>query len=89
MLQPSDFSANLVFNLGGSVGAVYLANVSLFTPLAGDLNLDDRVNILDLGIFCGNWLKQPNGTPGDLDQNGTVDFNDFNLLGQNWGRSEP
>jgi hypothetical protein len=89
MQQPSDFTAALIFNLGASSADVYLQNISLFTPPLGDLNLDGKVNYLDLGILVGNWLKQQIGLPGDLDQNGKVDFNDFNILGGNWGAGSP
>lgn len=85
MEYASDFSANLVFNLGSSAGAVYLANVSLTRPLPGDLNFDGRVDLIDLGIFCGDWLIQKTPSPsGDLDNDGLVNFNDFSILGQNW-----
>lgn len=89
MNQASDSSASLVINLGGSSGAVYLTNVSLFTPPMGDFNLDGRVDVSDLGIFCGKWLNQQTGLPEDLDGNGRVDFIDFSLLGQNWSLGTP
>jgi hypothetical protein len=89
MQQPSDFSANLLFNLGGSSGDVYLNNIILFSPAAGDLNQDGRVDFLDLSIFVSNWLKQQAGLPADLDGDGKVDFNDFNILGQNWSPGNP
>jgi hypothetical protein len=84
MRQPSDSSASLVFNLGASTADVYLDNVSLFSPAAGDLNQDGKVYLSDLSIFVGGWLKQQNGLAGDIDLNGKVDFNDFNLLGGTW-----
>jgi hypothetical protein len=89
MQQPSDYSATLLFNLGASTADVYLANISLFNPPTGDLNLDGRVDFLDLGIFAANWLSQLSGVSADLDENGKVDFNDFNLLGANWGVGSP
>jgi Arylsulfotransferase (ASST)/Carbohydrate binding domain len=89
MEQPSDPAASLVFNLGSVTGTVYLTNISLFRPLLGDLNLDGRVDSLDLGILSGNWLKQQAGLPGDLDESGKVDFNDLNLLGQHWASGTP
>jgi arylsulfotransferase ASST/carbohydrate binding protein with CBM4/9 domain len=89
MRQPSDLSANLLFNLGASTADVYLDNISLFNPPVGDLNLDGRVNFLDLGIFGSSWLKQQTGLPADLDGNGKVDFNDFGILGGNWATGGP
>jgi hypothetical protein len=84
MKQPSDFSAKLLFNLGGSAASVYLDNISLTGVAPGDLNLDGRVDFLDLSGFSENWLKQQNGLPGDLNADGKIDFNDFNILGANW-----
>ncbi len=84
MQQVSDFSANLLFNLGASSAGVYLANISLFNPPVGDLNQDGRVDFLDLGILGGSWLKQQTGLPADLDVSGQVDFKDFGILGENW-----
>jgi len=84
MQQPSDFSANLLFNLGSSAADVFLDNISLFNPPVGDLNLDGRLNLLDLGIFGGSWLKQQSGLPADLDGNNKVDFTDFGILGESW-----
>jgi hypothetical protein len=89
MMQPSDFSANLLFNLGTVTGEVFLANVSLFTPPEGDLNLDGRVDFLDLGGFMQNWLRQQPALPGDLNGDGKVDFNDFGILSRNWSPSVP
>ncbi len=89
MQLASDFAANLLFNLGTSSAEVYLDNISLFTPPVGDLNLDGHVDLLDLGIFGSNWLKQQTGLPADLDGNGKVDFNDFGILGGDWAAGGP
>jgi hypothetical protein len=84
MQQPSDFGATLLFDLGTSTADVYLAKISLFNPPVGDLNLDGRVDLLDLSVFCGSWLKQQGGSPADLNGDGQVNFTDFSILGQNW-----
>ena len=89
MQQASDFSANLLFNLGASTAGVYLANISMFNPPVGDLNMDGRVDFLDLGIMGGNWLKQQTGLPADLDGNNQVNFRDFGILGENWATGGP
>jgi hypothetical protein len=83
MQQPSDFSAVLQFNLGTSSGEVDLANVSLFNPPVGDLNLDGRVDFLDLEILSGNWMQKGSAVPGDLNNDGKVDMNDFSIFGKN------
>jgi len=84
MAQASDFSANLIFNLGASTADVYLDNINLFNPPVGDLDMNGRVDYLDLGIFTSNWLKQQSGLSADLDGNNKVDFNDFGIFGENW-----
>ena len=89
MQQPSDFSANLLFNMGSANGDVFLENVSLFNPPVGDLNLDGRVDTADLQVLVRNWLKQQSGLPGDLNGDAKVDFTDLSILGQNWSSSSP
>jgi hypothetical protein len=84
MQQASDFSANLSFNLGASTGDVYLDHISLFESPTGDMNLDGRVDLLDLSVFSANWLKNQTGLPADLNGDGKVDFIDLSILGQNW-----
>jgi hypothetical protein len=89
MQSVSDFSANLIFNLGGSSTTVYLQNISLFNPIAGDLNLDGHIDYLDLSAFANGWLKHGINLPADLNNNGTVDFNDFQTFGANWPAGIP
>jgi hypothetical protein len=84
MQNTTDLNARLMFNLGGALGDIYLDNVSVFEVPPGDLNLDGRVDLLDLQLFTRDWLKQQSGLNGDLDGNGKVDFNDFGILGENW-----
>lgn len=80
----SDFNASIFFNLGSSAAGVYIDNVSLFNPSVGDLNLDGKVDLLDLQLLSHNWLKQGSGLGGDLDSNNKVDFNDLGIMGDNW-----
>ena len=84
MTNTTDLNAQLVFNMGAALGDIYLDNVSLFTPPAGDLNLDGRVDLLDLQMLTRYWLKQQSGLSPDLNGDGKVDFNDFGILGDNW-----
>jgi hypothetical protein len=84
MSNNTDLNARLGFNMGAALGDVYLDNVVLFNAPPGDLNADGRVDLLDLKLFTGDWLKQQSGLGGDLDTNGKVDFNDFGILGENW-----
>jgi len=89
MQQLSDASVSLLFNVGASPGSVYLANIVLFTPAAGDLNQDRRVDFQDLGSFTGQWLQQGIGLNADLNGDKKVDFSDFSILSQNWSSSSP
>lgn len=57
--------------------------------IAGDLNLDDSVDYVDLGILVDSWLAS--GCTGscwcgraDLDQSGEVNFADFALVAAHW-----
>lgn len=55
----------------------------------GDLNQDYNIDSLDAGIFADQWLNigdcsaDPNCA--DLDDTNNVDFEDFALLGENYG----
>jgi hypothetical protein len=85
MQAASDFSAQLVFNLGGtSTRPVHLDSISLFNAAPGDLNLDGRVDLLDLSVMASEWLRQGTNLVSELDGNGKVDFKDFGILGENW-----
>jgi hypothetical protein len=84
MSASSDFSSQMVFNLGGSTKPVYLDNISLFNPPPGDFNLDGRVDLLDLAVLTGEWLKRQTNLVSDLDGDGQVDFKDLGILGENW-----
>ncbi len=88
MSAATDFNANVVFNMGSASQGVFLDNVSLFNAPPGDLNLDGRVDLLDLQLMTGDWLKQQSGLSTDLDGNGKVDFNDFGILGENWSAGQ-
>ena len=59
--------------------------MSACTPVApGDFNRDKTVNLDDFSVFASQWLKQGAGFTADLNADGKVDFNDFELLGENW-----
>ena len=54
--------------------------------LAGDANLDGKVNAEDFAALAANYGTTSGAvwTQGDFDYNGTVDTADFNLLAQNF-----
>ncbi|MDR3457392.1 MAG: aryl-sulfate sulfotransferase [Verrucomicrobiae bacterium] len=84
MSAATDLAASVFFNVGGSSYGVYVDNVSLFNPPPGDLNLDGRVDLLDLKLITADWLKLAGGLSPDLDGSGRVDLNDFSIFGDNW-----
>jgi len=51
---------------------------------AADLNNDDIVNQLDLGIFVENWLYTGEEIYLDLYRYESIDFKDFAVLASNW-----
>jgi CxxC motif-containing protein (DUF1111 family) len=52
----------------------------------GDLNGDDVTDVLDFGVFAGNFGSSvPAGTGGDLDGDGDVDVLDFGLFVAGFG----
>jgi hypothetical protein len=87
MNAATDFNADVLFNLGSSSADVFLDNASLFNSPPGDINLDGRVDFLDLRLLTSDWLKQQSGLSSDLNSDGKVDFRDFSILGENWSGS--
>jgi MYXO-CTERM domain-containing protein len=62
------------------------ATVGLSMGVAGDANLDGKVDIGDLGLLAGNW-QQLSGKvwdDGDFNYDGKVDIADLGLLAGNW-----
>ena len=88
MSAGTDLNESVFFNLGSSSFGVFVDNVSLINPPPGDVNQDGRVDLLDLKLLTGDWLKQQSGLSTDLDGNGKVDFNDFGIFGDNWSAGQ-
>jgi len=67
--------------------------VSAGEPIAGDINLDGDVDLVDLGTFSGNFdrvFHRPvTWADGDFDGDGDVDLVDFGLLSGNYGYGVP
>lgn len=65
-----------------------LAPFSGFTELAGDLNLNGKVDMFDFSILAPEWLntcEPANHCKGvDIDESGSVDINDLLQLAGNW-----
>jgi len=84
MSNATDLNARLMLNFGASAIDVSFDNVYLFKVAAGDFNRDRSVNLNDLSVFASQWLKQAGGLSADLDGDGQVGGNDFQILGANW-----
>jgi hypothetical protein len=53
--------------------------------VAGDANLDGKVDASDLNVIGVNWLQSVNGwCHGDFTADGVVNANDLNQLGLHW-----
>jgi hypothetical protein len=54
--------------------------------LAGDANLDDRVDVGDLGILAANYGgASKHWSQGDFNNDGKVDVGDLGILAANYG----
>jgi hypothetical protein len=81
------YADSVTLNLPPSPG-VSSADYILITPaLAGDTNLDGRVDILDLSAMATHWQRRSVWTGGDLNYDGIVNQADLGLLAGNWQRS--
>lgn len=78
----------------GSVNDIYhtplaAASAASFFALAGDVNHDRTVDIVDLGILSGNWQKNTgmDFSTGDVNNDGVVDIVDLGILSTNWQKT--
>ncbi len=53
----------------------------------GDLNIDCKVDLIDLSILCAQWMY-PAGSQADLVGNDGVNLGDLALIGKNWLKKE-
>ncbi len=66
-------------------GFEWVTNARVFGGPIGDINLDGRVNLLDLDVLGQNWQQSNrNWSGGDLNFDGRVDLLDLDLLGANF-----
>ena len=73
-------------------GAVNYSMVALTrepAPCPGDINGDNRVNLIDFSFLRRYWGKTGPDIPADLNQDGQVNIRDFNVLRANWGNVCP
>jgi len=74
---------------GGGGGGAGALEVPSCATLAGDLNLDCRVDGADFSFFALSWMDAACSSPdfcggADIDESGKVDWTDFSLLAANW-----
>jgi len=63
-------------------------NVEVLYTLAGDANLDGRVNFNDFSILQNNYDQSGRDwSQGDYNHDGLVNFNDFSILQNNYDQS--
>jgi hypothetical protein len=55
----------------------------------GDIDLNAKVDVADLGILATNWQDPGYWPIGDFDHSGTVDVNDLGLIATNWQQGVP
>jgi len=54
-------------------------------PGSADINLDNVVDLIDLGIVADNWGTGDTFQEGDLNADGTVDLIDLGRIADRWG----
>ena len=79
-------NANLRDVGGWAVDVSTPAMVRSITLLSGDANLDDKVDVGDLGILAANYGGTgKHWTQGDFNNDGKVDVGDLGILAANYG----
>jgi hypothetical protein len=63
------------------------AEAALQYGVARNLAANDATDLVDLAVFAQRWLEtDPLPPPGDLNGDHRVDFRDFAVLADRWGR---
>lgn len=55
--------------------------------MAGDADLNGKVDLTDLSLLASKWNKSSDWYGGDFDNSGYTDLTDLSLLASNWGRT--
>ncbi|MBN1125407.1 MAG: laminin G domain-containing protein [Sedimentisphaerales bacterium] len=66
----------------GTLQPDQIATLADLLPTAGDVDGDGDVDMDDLLIVAGSWLT--NELPADINQSGTVDYEDFGQVAEDW-----
>lgn len=79
--QSSPFGNTAVFSVGTETKKKELKEC---TSLHGDINCDDKINLVDFSVTAF-WYKKPNPPKAvDLNGDGVVDLIDFSIIAFNW-----
>jgi chitodextrinase len=70
----------------GNVSAAATLSVTTLALKAGDLNLDNQVNVYDLSILLSAWGTSGTGLKADLNHDNSVNIFDLSILLSNWGK---
>jgi hypothetical protein len=81
------YADSLTLNLPQWAGVSSADSIAITPALAGDTNLDGKVDILDLSALAAHWQRRTVWTGGDLNYDGIVNQADLGLLAGNWQRS--
>jgi hypothetical protein len=76
-------ATNSPTNFGGNSGSVSVP------PLAGDANVDGRVDVNDLARLAAHWLTAGTRADGDFNASGFVDATDLGILALHWREQQP
>jgi len=78
--QGDFFGIKTAFGYGGGGGN------TTPTPISGDINNDNKVDILDFSVMMAQWGQTGSGLSADFNQDGVVNILDFSLLMANWNQ---
>ena len=83
--EPSDAN-NVRINMGAYGGTPTASKTPADWRSIADLTNDWAVDFNDLAVFVDYWLESGECIPSDLDRDGSIDFADFDILGNDWGQ---
>jgi len=83
-LEPGcDYSIKVKSSTNGALFDMSNDAFSIDVP-TGDFDCDGCVQLDDLAVLAGEWLKEQTGLIADLYDNDKVDFNDFAIFAENY-----
>ena len=82
----------LVASSIGRKGVVDYAFQVKTPPIRGDVNMDGKVDIIDISVLSAHWSGPPEGplgfdSIGDVNLDGSIDIIDVSIVSADWGKS--